>query len=1214
MAIGLAVLAIAISTIIFNNVGGEVNASGIANSMIIQLREEPAAVWKARQQQAGIPVSDEALQAYRDSITASQNAFLADLQSRGISYTMDGIDIVDFDGTTQMRADYRFNLVLNGITLSVPAAAIETIRAMPQVKSVKPNDYLTLNLDKSVPYVNAPAVYGQYPELTPFDNFREGFEGQGINVAVLDTGIEWQHPMFGGDPTPPRLGIAPPTAAINSNQKVIYYLSFSAGLVDDFGHGTAAASNIAGYLAMAPGPDGIPGTADDKRLHGVAPQARLMGYKVCTGTGSCVSASTILGIEDAVSPVSLTLQPKPIAHVINMSLGGVGGPDSTTALAADNAALLGTTVVASAGNSGPGDGTVGAPAAGRHVIAVGATTHPGAANANWSVDVLTANSIPTSVVTPVTPASHLTAAAGFNRIKLYKMAGTPDPPAGSVAQRYVFVNLAATGTTYPANVAGRIALVKGSGLGATFADRCARASLAGAAGLVLISTTTNPTAVRGTIPCSIVSPADGEVLIDAISSTDDNAVDPPNGTLSELPVRLNPFLTNVFVGETASFSSRGPVLGLGQVKPDVTAPGVAVLSATVRVGAATTGGGTMFDPSGYIPASGTSFSGPHVAGATALVKQSHLGWSPDMIRTALINTSTNLRRTDGSAKSDGNTADSVNEQGGGLIDVGAAVNTKALMGVSGDGIAAPAILGSHSFGEKPILNNRINNTYDVQVTIRDISGQGGTYNLSTVNNRLTDIGGVSTSVSQSNISVPANGTATFTASVSLDGNVVRSLDIKQLQWYVVAQGAGKTLRMPMYLQATPSLPSDSISSSVTNTYTGTVLASDAGVQRDNGLFLLEGASYIDVPFTLDASTLKLDAALTWDIVAASPEAGAGIPDLDFLLYDPNGNEIGSSGNGDTHERIQANTTIPGTYIYRVYGWANGPTDFEIASMELRGGAAPVVQPFAFDFIRDEVRYDFDGNYTLSWEPQGTVEAYEIELSTDNTNWSVARTVAGSDVSTNFTNVADGTYHYRIRSITAGRVGKYVTIPSNTVSLTVSRRIEVDATSDISPINRSISFTPGITELVTALKNTSALTYYPNMRFEITSVQSAGNSVRVANANNGGDGVANVAIFDYSQSVGTDFVPGEESTNKIIRFNNPNTVLFTFTARVKANVLANSGGGPANSASGQPDSETKNSSAGKESSSTTEGALPATGSLLRFTVNPLTGTVSVSLAN
>ncbi len=1212
----LAITIAAAGFVFFNPWAAEVDASGIAKSVIVELKDESGAVWKARQTQAGNSVSDEQLQAYRNSITAKQNEFLTALQNRGISYEIDGVDLKDFDGATQMRAEYRFNLVLNGITLKVPASALSVIESMPQVKSVKPNDYLRINLDKSVPYINAPSVYGQFPELTAFDNFREGFEGQGMNVAVLDTGIDWTHQMFGGDPTPPRLGTAPAAAAVNSNQKVIYYMSFTGGLLDDYGHGTAAASNIAGYLGIAPGEDGLPGTADDLRVHGVAPQAKLMGYKVCLGVGSCVSSSTILAIEDAVSPVTLTLQPKPIAHVINLSLGGVGGPDSATALASDNAALLGTIVVASAGNDGPGDGTVGAPAAGRHVIAVAASTDPAAASETWSVDVLKANAVPTTTVGAVTPANNLPAEEGFNRIRLYKMAESPNPAAAAIAQRYSFVNLFYLNDTYPSSVRGKIALIKDSGLAsATFFDICNSAALNGAVGAILISTTTNPTALHGLIPCAIVSPSDGEILIDALSSTDNNMIDPPNGAVSELPIRINPYIYDEFVGDTASFSSRGPVLGLGQVKPDVTAPGVAITSATVRVGSADTNGGSMFDPTGYVRATGTSFSGPHVAGTVALIKQARLSWTPDMVRTALINTSTNLRTINGAPKADGISSDSINDQGGGLVDVGAAVNTRAIMGVAGDGINAPGILGSHSFGEKPVLNNRISNTYNVEVTIRDVSGQGGTYNLSTVNNRSTDIDGVSTSVSQSNITVPANGSATFNASITIDGNVVRSTDIKQFQWYVVAANNGKKLRVPMYLQATPSLPSDQTSSSVTNVYEGMVLASDGGAQRDNDLYLLEGATYVDVPFEVGASTMKLDASLTWDILVSSSDAGAGIPDLDFLLYDPNGNQIGSSGNGDTHERIQANTTIPGQYIYRVYGWANGPTNFRIDSTELRGGSSPMVQPFAFDFTRDNVRFDFDGDYVINWTPQGAVEAYEVEQSTDGINWSVVHVTGGSATTAAFSDMADGTYSYRVRAITPGRVGKYVTSPSNVESITVSHRIEVDATDSITAVNRSISFPAGATELVTALKNSSTTTFYPNMRFEIVSIQSAGNSVRAANAANGGDGVTSVAVFDYSQLVGNELAPSAESGNKLIRFNNPNTVLFTFTARVKANVLTggneSQGSTVPNGGSGESGNGAGSGSSGG-SSTNGSGSTPLTGRLLKFTVNPLTRTVNVSL--
>lgn len=1207
-ALILAGISIALATVFFGDLNGEASAAGVTDSVIVHLKDDPGAVWKAKQQKAGVAVSDEALQAYRNSVTDAQNAFLNALQSRGVNFAIDGVDIQGFDGTKQMRADFRFNLVLNAVTLKVAPEAINTIKGMPEVKSVQPNDNLELHLNKSVPYINAPPVYGQYKELTPFDEFREGFEGQGMNVAVLDTGIDWTHPMFGGDPTPPRLGVAPAAAAVNTNKKVIYYLPTTPGLIDDFGHGTAAASNIAGYLATAPGPDGLPGTLDDIRVHGVAPQARLMGYKVCLGVGSCVGTSTILGIEDAVSPVSLTLQPKPIAHVINLSLGGVGGPDSATAVAASNAALLGTTVVASAGNSGPGEGTVGAPAAGVHVIAVGATSDPAAAGETWSVDLLQPDAIPAATVGGVTPATNLARQASFDRIRLYKMAGTPNPPTGSVAQRYVYINLAVTGTTYPASVSGRIALVRGSGVGATFADRCAKASLAGAVGLVLISTTTNPTAVRGSIPCAIVAPPDGEKLIDAMLSNDNDAVDPASGTLSEAPLRMNPFLDDVFVGNTTSFSSRGPVLGLGQVKPDVTAPGLGITSATVRVGLATSGGGTMFDPTGYVAATGTSFSGPHVAGSAALVKQAHLDWTPDMVRTALMNTATNLRTANGAPKADGNGADSVNEQGGGLIDVAAAVRTKALMGVEGDGISSPAILGSHSFGEQPVLNNRIENTFSIPVVIRDVSGAGGTYSISTATNRFTAMDGASTSADVSTVTVPAGGNAGFTARITIDGNVIRNTETKQFQWYVVATDAnGKKLRMPMYLQAVGTLPGGNADTTVTEVFTGTVTAGDAGVQRDNKAYLLSDATYVDVPFNAGPSTAKISGLLTWDIAASA--GGVGIPDLDFLLLDPNGTQIGSSGNSDQPESIAVNATIPGQYIWRVYGWANGPTDFRVESTQVKGGSAPVVQPIAADIVIGDTRYDFDGNFTVNWQPDGAVDAYEVETSVDGTSWSVALQTPGTATGASFSNAADGTYSYRVRGITPGRIGKYVTLPSNAQSITVSKRVEVDATEQISAINRSITFPAGATELVTALKNNSTTTFYPHMRFEITSIQSAGNSVRVSNAANGGNGVSSVAVFDYSQSFGTDFTPGEESSDQTIKFSNPNMVLFTFTARVRAYVLAGGGG-----TGGAPQGAAGGSPAGEPGGTSGSGTQNLTGSLLRFTVNPLTKTVSISLVN
>jgi hypothetical protein len=584
-----------------------------------------------------------------------------------------------------------------------------------------------------------------------------------------------------------------------------------------------------------------------------------------------------------------------------------------------------------------------------------------------------------------------------------------------------------------------------------------------------------------------------------------------------------------------------------------------------------------------------------------------------MIRASLINTSTNLRTGTGAPKADNN-ADSINDQGGGLIDVKAAVDAKAIMGVEGDGIINPAILASHSFGEAAILNNRISNTRQVTVTIKDVSGQGGIYNLSTVNNRATNRDGVVTSVSPSSVNVPAGGSATVTAAITIDGDKVRDTTITQFQWYVVASGAsGAKLRMPMYLQATPSLPSDQIATSETTTYTGTILAGDAGQQRDNDVYVAENATYVDVPFEVGPSGLKIDATLSWEQTEI-PGAGVALPDLDFLLFDPNGNQIGSSGNSTGSEHIAVNATIPGTYVYRAYGWVNGPTDFTIESSILSGGAAPVIQAFAADFISSSQRVDFDGNYILTWQPRGSVEGYEIEESTDGTNYAVVRTVSGNATSAAFTDVADGTRSYRIRSITPGRIGKFVTLPSNTESITVSRRTEADATAQINAVNRTITFPPGSTELVTALKNQSSTVFFPNIGFEIVSIQSSGNSVTVANADNGGNGTTTPALFDYSQLVGSDFVANEESGNKTIRFNNPNTILFSFTARVRAHVL----NGTSSSSGTTSQSSTTSESTGGTSSTNTGtsssgGTILGNGSkLLKFTVNPLTGNITTQV--
>ncbi|WP_407705994.1 S8 family peptidase [Streptomyces yaizuensis] len=108
----------------------------------------------------------------------------------------------------------------------------------------------------------------------------------------------------------------------------------------------------------------------------------------------------------------------------------------------------------------------------------------------------------------------------------------------------------------------------------------------------------------------------------------------------------------------ADFSSRGPRVGDGGLKPDVTAPGVDITAAAAS-------GVPGQNPAGYTSLSGTSMAAPHVAGAAALLKQKHPTWTPARLKAALT----------GSAEPGNHTA---YQQGSGRIAVDRAIGQTVL--------------------------------------------------------------------------------------------------------------------------------------------------------------------------------------------------------------------------------------------------------------------------------------------------------------------------------------------------------------------------------------------------------------------------------------------------------------------------------------------------------------------------------------------------------
>jgi len=192
-----------------------------------------------------------------------------------------------------------------------------------------------------------------------------GYNGSGIVIAILDTGIDKNHPDLDDlDDNP-----------LTNDPKVIYEVSFVDydydGIPDEdpmdyHGHGTHCAGIAAGT-----------GEASGYTYVGVAPGAYLMNVKVLDSSGGGYWDWIISGIEYATFGPDGIANTGDEADIISMSLGGAGSPRDPVSMAVNNAWDYGIIVVVAAGNSGSQYYTVASPAGASKVITVGATDKSG---------------------------------------------------------------------------------------------------------------------------------------------------------------------------------------------------------------------------------------------------------------------------------------------------------------------------------------------------------------------------------------------------------------------------------------------------------------------------------------------------------------------------------------------------------------------------------------------------------------------------------------------------------------------------------------------------------------------------------------------------------------------------------------------------------------------------------------------------------------------
>lgn len=241
--------------------------------------------------------------------------------------------------------------VFNGVVIKkVSENVLEKIKKISFVKTVYPDYKVFVDINESVPLINADDVW------TLKDSMGHNVTGDGVSVAILDTGIDYNHPALGG-------GFGPGYKVVDGWDFVTcsHYVGGDCvetkpeddDPMDDNGHGTHCAGIVLG----------------------VAPNVSLYAYKVLNSDGEGSASWVIKALERCVDPNDDGDFSDHI-DVVSMSFGSSspGDPDDPLNLAIDNSVRCGIVVAVAAGNLGnSGYETISTPGCARKAITVGSS-------------------------------------------------------------------------------------------------------------------------------------------------------------------------------------------------------------------------------------------------------------------------------------------------------------------------------------------------------------------------------------------------------------------------------------------------------------------------------------------------------------------------------------------------------------------------------------------------------------------------------------------------------------------------------------------------------------------------------------------------------------------------------------------------------------------------------------------------------------------------
>ncbi len=668
--------------------------------------------------------------AHTGRIQAQQNAFIADATSR--------------DANARVLGNAR--MALNAVMMSVDAAVLADLAANPDVVSINPVADYQMDLSETVPYIGASAVQGM------------GYDGSGISVAVLDSGIDYYHADLGGsgdvndylndDPTIVEPGTFPTAKVVGGYDFVGSDWPNAPEAPDpdplddgpQAGHGTHVGHIIGGVGGVAPGVD-------------------LYAVKVCSSVStSCSGIALIQGIEFAVDPNG-DGDPSDHVDIINMSLGSTYGQpfDDDLSAAVNNATAVGVLTVASAGNSADKPYVNGTPASAATALSVAQTQVPSAALQLITVDGVDYPAVfqPWSVA-----------------------------PTGVISGTVLYGDGAGGNldgcAPFTTDLSGNVVLVDRGGC--FFTTKIFNIGNAG--GVVGIIGLVAPGAPFSggfadpggpiTIPGYMISQADSNAIKAAVGAT--GTVDPDN----QLPL----------VGQMVGSSSRGPQHeSTNLIKPEIGAPGASV--------SAIAGTGTETGPFG-----GTSGAAPMVSGSAALLLQASPHLSALEAKAVLMNNGETNIDTDpftGLAP--------ITRIGGGEVRVDRAVAAPAA--AWDDNGAAGAL----SFGFVDVDRNTV--VLNKTVRVRNYSNHTIDYNIVPTFRYQDDIdnGAVEVSTVPPTLRVPAGQDRTFNVRMTIHGDLLRGnymnsgsmgadpsgLTLNEYDGYLILDDGSHPIHMPWHV-------------------------------------------------------------------------------------------------------------------------------------------------------------------------------------------------------------------------------------------------------------------------------------------------------------------------------------------------------------------------------------------------------------------------------